>query len=99
MNPRVLIDASHDNSGKKADRQPLVIADVGAQVRNGGHQVLGVMCESHLVAGRQELGDKTKLVYGQSITDACIDFPTTERTLLDLADAASGRTLPAAAVG
>ncbi|HTQ07757.1 MAG TPA: 3-deoxy-7-phosphoheptulonate synthase [Polyangiaceae bacterium] len=97
VNPRVLVDASHDNSGKKAERQPLVIADVGDQVRNGGEQVLGVMCESHLVAGRQDLGDKSKLVYGQSITDACIDFPTTERTLLELADAASRRRAPAAA--
>ncbi len=97
VNQRVLIDASHDNSGKQPERQPLVIADVAEQVRNGGQQVLGVMCESHLVAGRQELGDKTKLVYGQSITDGCIDFPTTERTVLALAEAVSARLAPAAA--
>jgi 3-deoxy-7-phosphoheptulonate synthase len=96
---RVLIDASHDNSGKSAERQPAVLADVGAQVRSGSEAVLGVMLESHLVAGRQDLKDKSKLVYGQSITDACIDFPTTERTLLELANAAAGRSVAAAAAG
>jgi 3-deoxy-7-phosphoheptulonate synthase len=96
VNPRVLVDASHDNSGKNAERQPLVIADVGTQVRHGAHHILGIMLESNLVPGRQELKDKTTLVYGQSITDACIDFPTTERTLLELAEAAAARSLPAA---
>jgi 3-deoxy-7-phosphoheptulonate synthase len=93
VNPRVLIDASHDNSGKKAERQPSVLAEVGDQVRRGSMSVLGVMVESHLVAGRQELKDKSNLVYGQSITDACIDFPTTERAISELAEnAAAGRT-------
>jgi 3-deoxy-7-phosphoheptulonate synthase len=96
VNPRVLIDASHDNSGKKAERQPAVVADVGAQVRRGSANVLGVMVESHLVAGRQELKDKSTLVYGQSITDGCIDFPTTERTVLELAECAAARRAPAA---
>jgi 3-deoxy-7-phosphoheptulonate synthase len=96
VNPRVLIDASHDNSGKKAERQPAVVADVGAQVRRGSMSVLGIMLESHLVGGRQELKDKSSLVYGQSITDACIDFPTTERTVLELAECAAARRTPAA---
>jgi 3-deoxy-7-phosphoheptulonate synthase len=91
INPRVLIDASHDNSGKNHERQPDVLADVGGQVRGGSEHVLGVMLESNLVAGRQELRSKADLVYGQSITDACIDFPTTERVLLDLANAAAAR--------
>jgi 3-deoxy-7-phosphoheptulonate synthase len=97
--PRVLIDASHDNSGKNAERQPHVLADIGSQLRLGSENLLGVMLESHLVAGRQELKDKTQLVYGQSITDACVDFPTTERALLALAEAAATRSTPAAAAG
>ncbi len=96
VNPRVMIDASHDNSGKKAERQPAVLTDVGGQVRRGSANVLGVMLESHLVAGRQELKDKASLVYGQSITDACIDFPSTERTLEELAECAAARRVPAA---
>jgi 3-deoxy-7-phosphoheptulonate synthase len=91
INPRVLIDASHDNSGKNHERQPDVLSDVGGQVRGGSEHVLGVMLESNLVAGRQELRSKADLVYGQSITDACIDFPTTERVLLELANAAAAR--------
>jgi 3-deoxy-7-phosphoheptulonate synthase len=91
INPRVLIDASHDNSGKNHERQPGVLADVGGQVRGGSEHVLGVMLESNLVAGRQELRSKADLVYGQSITDACVDFPTTERALLELANDASAR--------
>jgi 3-deoxy-7-phosphoheptulonate synthase len=91
INPRVLIDASHDNSGKNHERQPDVLVDVGAQVRGGSEHVLGVMLESNLVAGRQELRSKTSLVYGQSITDACVDFPTTERALLGLAEDAAAR--------
>jgi 3-deoxy-7-phosphoheptulonate synthase len=91
VSPRVLIDASHDNSGKNAERQPEVLSNVGDQLRGGSDNVLGIMLESHLVAGRQDLKDKTTLVYGQSITDACIDFPTTERALSELADAAAAR--------
>jgi 3-deoxy-7-phosphoheptulonate synthase len=96
INSRILIDASHDNSGKNHERQPDVLTEVGGQVRGGSEHVLGVMIESNLVAGRQELRSKSDLVYGQSITDACIDFPTTERALLELAnDAAARRPLVA----
>jgi 3-deoxy-7-phosphoheptulonate synthase len=91
INSRILIDASHDNSGKNHERQPDVLTEVGGQVRGGSEHVLGVMIESNLVAGRQELGSKSDLVYGQSITDACIDFPTTERALLELANDAAAR--------
>jgi len=85
VNSRVLVDCSHDNSRKNHERQPDVLADVGAQIRNGNAHILGVMIESNLVGGRQELGNKATLVYGQSITDACVDFATTERMLERLA--------------
>jgi 3-deoxy-7-phosphoheptulonate synthase len=97
VNPRVLVDASHGNSGKSHDRQVDVLADVGGQLRNGSRYLLGVMVESNLVAGRQDLKPGAVLTYGQSVTDACIDFATTERAVLALADQAAGRTLNVAA--
>jgi 3-deoxy-7-phosphoheptulonate synthase len=81
VNSRVLIDASHDNSGKDPQRQPAVLSDVGTQIRSGERRILGVMLESHLRAGRQELVDKSALVYGQSITDGCIGFDATAEVL------------------
>ena len=86
VNPRVMIDASHDNSGKDPLQQPAVLAEVGAQIRVGGAHILGVMLESHLQAGRQDLLDKSTLVYGQSITDGCIGFDATCEVLEGLAD-------------
>jgi 3-deoxy-7-phosphoheptulonate synthase len=77
VNAGVMIDASHDNSGKDPERQPAVLSDVGAQLRAGAQHILGVMLESHLQAGRQELVDRTTLSYGQSITDGCIGFDAT----------------------
>ncbi|MDQ2646753.1 MAG: 3-deoxy-7-phosphoheptulonate synthase [Myxococcota bacterium] len=91
VNRRVLIDCSHDNSGKNHENQPAVLAEVGAQLRAESPHVLGVMIESNLVGGRQELRDKDQLVYGQSITDACVDFATTERMLESLALDLRGR--------
>jgi 3-deoxy-7-phosphoheptulonate synthase len=96
VNARALVDASHDNSQKDPERQPQVLADVGVQLRAGSETVIGVMLESNLVAGRQELKTKETLVYGQSITDGCIDFPTTERALLRLAEDAAARPIPVA---
>ncbi len=84
---RVLIDASHDNSSKDPERQPMVLSDVGAQLRTGNDAILGVMLESHLRAGRQELRDVASLVYGQSITDGCIGFDTTCEVLEAFAQA------------
>jgi 3-deoxy-7-phosphoheptulonate synthase len=85
---RVLVDASHGNSGKDHNNQPLVTADVAARVARGASDLLGVMIESHLVAGRQALGlGAAGLRYGQSITDACVDFEMTERMLEELASA------------
>jgi 3-deoxy-7-phosphoheptulonate synthase len=99
VNPRVLVDASHGNSGKSHDRQVDVLADVGKQLREGSPSLLGVMVESNLVAGRQELKPGVALTYGQSVTDACIDFATTERAVFALADQASGRVARIAAAG
>jgi 3-deoxy-7-phosphoheptulonate synthase len=87
LGPRMLVDSSHDNSGKLPERQPEVVAEVGAQLRAGSHHLLGVMIESNLVGGRQELDrSMADLVYGQSIPDACVDFATTVRMLEDLAE-------------
>jgi 3-deoxy-7-phosphoheptulonate synthase len=74
---RVVIDASHDNSGKDPDRQPVAAADIADQVAAGSESIAGVMLESFLVAGRQSLGGEAPLVYGQSITDACMDWDAT----------------------
>jgi 3-deoxy-7-phosphoheptulonate synthase len=85
---RVLVDCSHGNSGKNHENQSLVLGDVAAQVAGGATNVLGVMIESHLVAGRQALvPGRAGLRYGQSITDACVDFETTEQMLELLASA------------
>ncbi len=85
---KVVIDCSHDNSGKNHERQPDVLADVASQVSTGSVHVAGVMIESNIVAGRQALDvDRCRMTYGQSITDACVDFPTTERMLEHLAQA------------
>jgi 3-deoxy-7-phosphoheptulonate synthase len=88
---RVIVDASHDNSGKDHDRQPAVVADLSEQIAAGGTGIVGVMLESFLVAGRQDLGAKDGLVYGQSITDACMAWDTTVRALGRLAAAVRAR--------
>src|SRR5262249_38266545 len=74
---RVMIDASHDNSRKDYRRQPAVAREIAAQVAGGEAGIIGVMLESFLVEGRQELVDKRQLIYGQSITDSCISWETT----------------------
>lgn len=85
---RVMVDCSHGNSNKDYRRQGEVLEAVAAQVKQGGSAVMGVMLESHLVAGNQKLPvDLAQLTYGQSITDACIDLPTTETLLDQLAEA------------
>jgi len=86
-NQRVMIDCSHDNSGKSHERQPGVMLDVARQLEHGAENVLGVMLESHLVAGRQGLVQGKELVYGQSITDACMAWDTTDDLLDRLAQA------------
>src|SRR5829696_5167709 len=88
---RVVIDASHDNSGKDPERQPLVVADVAGQLAAGSPAVKGVMLESFLVGGAQKLLPGEPLVYGQSVTDACMDWDTTEGVLDELAGAVRAR--------
>ena len=88
---RVLVDCSHGNSQKDYLRQPQVCADVCEQVATGSDNICGVMMESHLVAGRQDIKPDTPLTYGQSVTDACIDWETTVPMLEDLARAAAKR--------
>jgi 3-deoxy-7-phosphoheptulonate synthase len=86
----MLIDCSHDNSGKSHLRQPEVLEEVARQVGQGSGDVLGVMIESNIVAGRQDFEPgmpREGLVYGQSITDACVDLATTEEMLSHLARA------------
>ena len=83
----VLVDCSHDNSGKDPTRQAAVCRDVLAQLAAGQRALLGVMLESHLLAGRQDWVRGVPLVHGRSITDACIGFEETEALLRDLAEA------------
>ena len=89
--PRLMIDVSHANSSKKPENQPAVAADVAGQVAAGDGRIVGVMIESNLVAGRQDVVAGKPLVYGQSITDGCIDWATTETVLENLADAVRRR--------
>jgi 3-deoxy-7-phosphoheptulonate synthase len=88
---RLVIDASHDNSGKDHERQPEVISEVADQVAAGNGAIVGVMMESFLVAGRQDLESDQPLVYGQSITDSCMDWDNTVLTLDRLASAVRKR--------
>lgn len=84
---RVMIDCSHGNSAKDHKRQPAVVRAVAAQVAGGARDVFGVMLESHLIEGNQKQQAGRKLVYGQSITDACIGWETTVEVLEELASA------------
>ena len=91
LRERVIIDASHDNSGKDPERQPVVASDVAAQLSGGSGEIVGVMLESFLVGGAQKLVPGEPLVYGQSVTDACMDWSTTEGVLDELAGAVRAR--------
>jgi 3-deoxy-7-phosphoheptulonate synthase len=84
---RLMIDASHANSAKQPENQPRVVADIAAQLEAGESRIQGVMVESHLVAGRQDLVPGCDLVYGQSITDGCIGWDATVQVLERLAKA------------
>ncbi len=87
---RVMVDCSHGNSNKDYRRQGEVASQVAAQLRAGSRHLMGVMIESHLVAGSQKIcADRSQLTYGQSVTDACIDLDTTRQLLAELAAAAA----------
>lgn len=88
---RVIVDASHDNSGKDPDRQVVVAAQIADQVAAGSRPIVGAMLESFLVAGRQDLVDGAAPTYGQSITDPCLDWGRTVEVLDRLAAAARAR--------
>ena len=87
VTPKLMVDFSHANSRKDYTRQMEVARDVAAQLQNGEQNIMGIMVESHLVEGRQ---DKPE-TYGQSITDACIGWDTTEELLALMAEANRGR--------
>jgi 3-deoxy-7-phosphoheptulonate synthase len=89
--PRIMVDTSHANSGKKPENQPLVVADIAKQVAGGEQRIIGAMIESNLVAGRQDVVPGKPLTYGQSITDGCIDWDTTVSALNLLAEAVEAR--------
>jgi 3-deoxy-7-phosphoheptulonate synthase len=88
---RVVIDFSHDNSGKDPFRQSAVAEEVSQQIAAGNRAIVGAMLESFLVGGQQRLGSPEDLVYGQSITDGCIDWETTVEVLDRLAGAVRQR--------
>jgi 3-deoxy-7-phosphoheptulonate synthase len=87
IQPRIMIDCSHANSNKDYTRQAIVCHDVAGQIADGDRRIMGVMMESNLVAGAQPLVPGRPLVYGQSITDGCIDWAETHTLLGELADA------------
>jgi 3-deoxy-7-phosphoheptulonate synthase len=89
--PRVMVDCSHGNSRKDPTRQPAVARDLADQIRAGARAISGVMIESHLVGGRQDRQPGKSLVYGQSITDACLAWEATVPVLEDLAAAVRAR--------
>ena len=91
VTPAVLVDCSHANSAKRFDRQPAVAQEVAEQVAQGEQAIIGVMLESHLVAGNQTVRPGQALTYGQSITDACLAFEDTVPVLEQLAQAAQRR--------
>ncbi len=91
LSPQAMIDFSHANSKKIPENQASVSADVCAQVGAGDRRIMGVMIESHIVAGRQDVIDGVAEVYGQSITDACIGFDDTKPMLQNLAQAVRSR--------
>ncbi|MFP5391912.1 MAG: 3-deoxy-7-phosphoheptulonate synthase AroG [Gammaproteobacteria bacterium] len=90
---RVMIDASHANSNKKPENQVPVCSDIAGQVAAGDTRIVGVMVESHLVGGRQDLVPGKELTYGQSVTDGCIDWDSSVQVLEGLAEAVRQRRL------
>ena len=91
LNPRLMIDTSHGNSEKDYRRQPLVARDLAAQLVQGETGIFGVMIESFLVDGRQDLVEPSALVYGQSMTDACMGWEMTIPVIRELAEAVRAR--------
>ena len=87
VSQNIMIDCSHANSSKNPDVQPLVLKDVTHQILEGNESIIGIMLESFINAGNQRIPeDLRKLEYGVSVTDACIDWETTEQSLIKMAE-------------
>ena len=85
---KIMIDTSHANSNKDPYLQPLVLKNITEQILDGNKSIVGIMVESHLKGGRQDIPENLcDLVYGQSVTDGCIDWDTTEKALLEMHEA------------
>jgi 3-deoxy-7-phosphoheptulonate synthase len=98
LEPRVLVDCSHAQTNKDFRKQPVVFDTLVAQICGGSQAIMGVMVESNIEAGNQPVdSDRSKLKYGVSVTDPCIDWPTTERCLRGAAAALSGTRTAASA--
>ncbi|MBK1716169.1 3-deoxy-7-phosphoheptulonate synthase [Thiocystis violacea] len=91
LSPKIMIDFSHANSGKRPEKQIRICRDVAGQIARGDRRIIGVMIESHLVAGSQNPGACDDLIFGQSITDACVGWDDTEPMLHELAEASAKR--------
>jgi 3-deoxy-7-phosphoheptulonate synthase len=91
LHPNIMIDFSHSNSLKQCQRQLIVGDDVAAQIANGDKRIMGVMIESHLKSGSQSVVPNQELIYGQSITDACLSWEDTLPLLQTLANAVQKR--------
>jgi len=91
LDPQIMIDASHANSQKDFQKQRLVVEDIAEQILNGNKNIFGVMLESNLLEGKQDISNKDNLVYGKSITDACIGWDETEELIRLLSDASKSR--------
>jgi 3-deoxy-7-phosphoheptulonate synthase len=88
---RLMVDASHGNSGKEHTKQVIVTESLAEQLSEGQHGIVGVMLESFLVAGKQKPGNPATLTYGQSVTDACMDIEMTASALQTLATSVQAR--------
>ena len=85
LSKNIMVDCSHANSNKDANLQPLVVQDIAHQVLEGNKSIVGLMIESNVNFGNQSIPkDLSELKYGVSVTDACIDWETTEKTLKDM---------------
>ena len=91
LNPSIMVDCSHANSQKKFHKQIDVSRDIAHQLKTGQENIFGVMIESHLIEGRQDIEEGSTLTYGQSITDACIGWDDSEMLLRELAEAVRGK--------
>lgn len=87
LKPNIMVDCSHANSSKDHNRQPVVARDIARQIREGNTSIMGLMIESNIDAGNQSLSsNRAEMTYGVSVTDACIDWATTETLLRELAE-------------